>query len=800
MTRDATIVTKRVRVDPTRRRETRKRMKTKILALILSLTLPTVSSRGDVVIDNFNASRTYAACCGEYGTYDSFTNNVTQNGGGTLAISGAATEGGGLYREGFGNSLWNFLGPTNLGLTLRSLPGNTTTNLNVSFRDLWGGAILFTFSWNTLGSNSFTNITKTLHSPDWTNAQPFEYGYVKSVDLFGSYGTANSTLRLELDSLSAIGPVLTFGPAIEILRDGNNVTLRWPTNGSQGFNLQSATNVTGPWTNESSPVQTGMVYQATYASTNGDKFFRLMKSDGSGFSFSLSQDTYGATEPLKDVTSQKPMDYAESLATQKQVGPPATSVGFSNYIDIASYSGWSSNTEFEVFYSEVEIDVQTAFAFNFSDHSGGTASFNFFQCDLHTADPNPPHKWIRQTNHTFTYLETFSPTSNNWPGGWRTESGYAPLTGSAGANRQVERPFVPYAQIQNLGYFHTYGYTNQHTTPPPGWMRSLYRQDDTRLHLHTGLLESNQIAKFVLLSVSATYASGLDFPEDAWPENSSVAVSTTSGSIAFSNITCLQNVPNADSKMFLALSPSRADDATPSVTPNTNFFFGVSVLDHHYVELTRSYHPLFDKPPANTPRLSILKLLYHQGSLILGTDHDAKIPDGDPSVAESTNASSLYRNDDAPAYVEFRIFDGPLTTNVYTRDLRPVFPSPWNNQKYYNIESPTDAQNLLGNANSNIKQVNSIDINGQQYAGLTFAGVRSTLLSEMANAVTVIHEFGHSCGLEHRDFTNALGQLVNPGSLGNAVMDGTNYMSNVEINRVERDAINDAIQNDPLAQ
>jgi hypothetical protein len=86
-----------------------------IFGCVLTLLISMPASAG-ILIDDFNAARSYPPCCGEYGAYYSFESNVVQNGSGTLVIGGSASDNGGFYRDQQGPVLWNFTAQSNLVL------------------------------------------------------------------------------------------------------------------------------------------------------------------------------------------------------------------------------------------------------------------------------------------------------------------------------------------------------------------------------------------------------------------------------------------------------------------------------------------------------------------------------------------------------------------------------------------------------------------------------------------------------------------------------------------------------------
>ena len=87
--------------------------------------------------------------------------------------------------------------------------------------------------------------------------------------------SANQTLQISLTNSLRMAPVLV---ALSIARAGSNVILSWPTNGTAGFQLQSATGLGNTWsTFTNSPAVAGTNYQMTLPRTNAVKFYRLLR-------------------------------------------------------------------------------------------------------------------------------------------------------------------------------------------------------------------------------------------------------------------------------------------------------------------------------------------------------------------------------------------------------------------------------------------------------------------------------------------------------------------------------------------
>jgi hypothetical protein len=157
-----------------------------------------------IILDDFNITRPYPPCCGEYGANFSFESNVVQNGSGTLVIGGTARDNGGFYHDQKGKVLWDFTGQSNLIVRAKVLAGNEAENFIVVFRDANQKRMLFKFPFSILNSNNFTALSKPLFTPDWTDAdasQPFDYARIISMDLMGEFTQVDLPFRLELDSI-----------------------------------------------------------------------------------------------------------------------------------------------------------------------------------------------------------------------------------------------------------------------------------------------------------------------------------------------------------------------------------------------------------------------------------------------------------------------------------------------------------------------------------------------------------------------------------------------------------------------
>jgi hypothetical protein len=274
----------------------------------------------------------------------------------------------------------------------------------------------------------------------------------------------------------------------------------------------------------------------------------------------------------------------------------------------------------------------------------------------------------------------------------------------------------------------------------------------------------------------------------------SLALPTIAGPVSFTSLGLLGEQINADNMLFKQLCARSNLVVNPSVTGTSNYFFDVKVESHKIVPLTRAYHKWFEKPPIYTPipPLTNLQVVFNDGSKILAKDDDTRIPDSDPSVAFSTNASSLYRSDDVPAYVEFRISDSTLQTNDYTpRRPAPTFPTNFASKAYYAILAKEKASDLLSWGGANIKQVKSMEWANKTYHGWACTSCKpaNMVLVYNASASVAVHEWTHNCGSRHRNEVID-GVLYNPGPGNNALMASNLYLiGSGMINRYEHGLI-----------
>lgn len=253
-------------------------MKTKILFPILSALLVSILTlSADIMLDDFNASRSYPIYGGVFGTYDSFTNGVTQSGGGVLAVNTAITEGGGLYHDGLTNRLWNFYGETGLVVRAKALTNNTAGKFFVLFQDSLERKISFEFPFSSLNATEFVTLNRDLTAPDFFDGG-FNVHEIQSMDIHADYDDASGPLfGLELDYVQTIGPSNVYsGPRLTIVASGTNAVLSWPTNSPAGIFLQRSTNLNNLWlSNSSTPSVSGTNYSVTVPMTGQATFFQL---------------------------------------------------------------------------------------------------------------------------------------------------------------------------------------------------------------------------------------------------------------------------------------------------------------------------------------------------------------------------------------------------------------------------------------------------------------------------------------------------------------------------------------------
>jgi hypothetical protein len=378
--------------------------------------------------------------------------------------------------------------------------------------------------------------------------------------------------------------------------------------------------------------------------------------------------------------------------------------------------------------------------------------------------------------------------------------------GSQTRTNSESPPALLAGKFAGLSNYATNGNINPGSTY--GVYKSITRRQDMTLDLHVGRSFSNNWRTFVLLSNMATRVDSIALPDgDDWFYGLNPPDLGQKSPIAFSNITVMGQGLNADNQLFVQLKPGTVTNVTPTITGASNYTFNMQVVPHHVVPLTRIYHQFFERNipcfATNTaPRLADLQRCFNEGSMLLATDNDSKIPDSDSSVAYSTNENSLYRNDDVPVYVEFRISDGPTNLCLFTRTGLPVFNRYFGTNKasaYFDVREEKELIELCNNTAANIKQVKSIYINSKWSNGYGPKGYPpSFVLTESGlNPASPVHEWGHTCGLEHRGSVDTNGVPLNPCSgneimnaiMGNWPLSVTN-ITRTEINRFERDVIN----------
>ena len=105
----------------------------------------------------------------------------------------------------------------------------------------------------------------------WANSSAF--GSTTTIGETEDNGITFSNIKVEVITAAA--------PSLGIASAGANVILSWPTDGSSGFNLQSATSLTPPvsWSsNGPPPAVVGSSYVVTNTATGtGSKYYRLVK-------------------------------------------------------------------------------------------------------------------------------------------------------------------------------------------------------------------------------------------------------------------------------------------------------------------------------------------------------------------------------------------------------------------------------------------------------------------------------------------------------------------------------------------
>jgi hypothetical protein len=318
------------------------------------------------------------------------------------------------------------------------------------------------------------------------------------------------------------------------------------------------------------------------------------------------------------------------------------------------------------------------------------------------------------------------------------------------------------------------------------WTSRLSRTAQTTVNLDTGNLRSTDSNRVPLWSSSKPVPFRLEV-EALW--QGGAPISATNG------FTVAGQQCDANGEIFLQFLENQSINVTPALPAKfTNYTFNVSILSHKIVRPTRQYHQMFHLATNSVPTLLNLQTLFTEGAGALAQDNDTKIGDGDSRVGYSTNASSLYRTDDAPCCVEFEVLDGPTNYCIPAYTNFPVLPcDPFGPERYFNIRQEADLDQLLGYAGTHIKQVNSIETDASgTVRGAAVLGSLSMVLAASASAITCMHEYGHNCNLMHRSQPDASGNIPNPGPVLNAIMGPPTVVPTVlrnEVNRWERDQI-----------
>jgi hypothetical protein len=176
------------------------------------------------------------------------------------------------------------------------------------------------------------------------------------------------------------------------------------------------------------------------------------------------------------------------------------------------------------------------------------------------------------------------------------------------------------------------------------------------------------------------------------------------------------------------------------------------------VTFTKSRHPLLASP-------SDYQALFNTGATAMRMDDDGP-GDGmemddvclDLTITVSDAASATFPDQSAATFPAAERFDYTLPG-------------------YNDIVSLTMRSQLLAATFADLKLVNtSISAAGGTITGVANPGNRTIVFTQGAIATTTVHEWGHNCGLSHRD------------SDTQAIMYGTSSATKNEINRTERAA------------
>ncbi len=525
-------------------------------------------------------------------------------------------------------------------------------------------------------------------------------------------------------------------PPLTIAVSGTNAVLKWPTNSPAGIFLQRSTNLNHFWlSNSSTPSVSGTNYSVTVPMTGQAGFFQLGSRLSTAKKFNFSSTN------------------AAALPSGWQTNAPKT------------WEGLAPPPPVPLAYAQPTIDV--------SSH----------------------------TESYYTYFNAngyeFGGAIGNTHDGWSLWRGGTPLGGNTQTNT-VQTFALRKARFNLSGTGDGFMGTNGTTA----WGRQM----ETRLHLHTPTNNS----RFIVLEATArsvvlrnTLYTGFPFSGirdwpfeqdlealfDVWmPDNPCTNITPSLISIgAFP--------ASADGDLLFPLLSGVIYDVTPAVSGMTDYSFNVTVGPHKIVPLTWSYHQMFHRNTNSSPgvpTLSDWQDKFDQGSELLGTDNDAKIPLHDPSVTGNNHGGTIYRGDDVPVYVEFNLTNGPTNYCFYTRSMEPVFPHPdFSSSNYFTIGTQARLDALLAWTDANVKIVQSIDLGEGPVRGAEnyFTPPTSIVLAaDTADAVTCVHEWGHSRGIRHRAEPDPItGVVANPGPPMNAVMGKTTVVIPMnKVNRYER--------------
>ena len=245
----------------------------------------------------------------------------------------------------------------------------------------------------------------------------------------------------------------------------------------------------------------------------------------------------------------------------------------------------------------------------------------------------------------------------------------------------------------------------------------------------------------------------------------------------------------------MKLKAGTTTDITPQIELEKypNYVFHVEILSHPRIVMTRAFHPNFYLPGNQVPDIRDLHQSFQNGTELLATDHDTKIPDDSPSLNTPTKLPPddpmmkvknprdplfpLRDFDDAPAYVEFVIRNAPYTRVAGTNLFGPFALAEYQKPKYFDITKGLDATNLMNQTGNGIKQVKQMhwkESNGKLARPI---GLGRRLTNEFASIVfadpptpfadVAIHEWMHTRGLWHRSpDRNDAGNFPNPGPGG----------------------------------